>query len=35
MQSDILILFNPPLDDEAMTTAKSCLMGVAKSVLVH
>ena len=33
--SDILILFNPPLDDAAMGTAKSVLMDCGRSVLVH
>lgn len=35
MQSDILILFKTPQSEEDLTKAKSCLMDVDRSVLVH
>lgn len=35
MQSDILILFRETPSEPEMTKAKSCLMAVDRSVLVH
>ncbi len=35
MLSDILVMFPSALDDNAMKTARTCLMDAAKSILVH
>lgn len=35
MQSDILIMFKNAQNDEDLKTAKTCLMNVDRSVLVH